>query len=238
MALGMIVLTVPTSAAVLVESLSPDQAIPDNDLNGISSAITVSGQTEVITDIDVTLNLTASGGGAFNGDYYAYLTHDTIPGFAVLLNRPGRTAANALGTDGAGFSSVVFDDGATNGDVHLYESTLGAGFNAGDALSGVWAPDGRNVNPANVVATDSRTALLSSFHGQNPNGEWTLFVADVASGGTLTLSDWELRIEVSPVPEPIHYVALTGLSVAMVACRRGRSRWKKLGMRIKKRTSS
>ncbi len=197
-------------------------AIPDNDANGITSGIAVSGQTDLISDVTVTLNLSALGGAGFNGDIYAYLTHDTINGFAVLLNRPGRSASNSIGTDGSGFSNVTFDDAATNGDVHLYEMTLGGGFNAGDALTGTWAPDGRNVDPANVLDTDNRSAFLSSFDGQVPNGNWSLFVADLSSGGTLRLDDWSLGLTVSPVPEP-HHALVVALGLGWFALRRRRT---------------
>lgn len=217
----LLALPLSSSAAILMHSSGTlNTAIPDNDSNGITSVISVSGQTDVITDLTVTLNLTASGGAAFNGDIYAYLTHDTIDGFAVLLNRPGKTAANPMGTDGAGFTNVVFDDDAANGDVHVYETTLGGGFTAGEALTGTWAPDGRNIDPANVVDTDSRTSLLSSFDAQVPNGDWTLFVADMAGGGTLTLADWSMEISVSPVPEPQFYLLLAVSSMILGVHRR------------------
>ena len=138
-----------------------------------------------------------------------------------LLNRPGRTALNSLGTDGSGFTNVTFDDGAGNGDVHNYEETLGIGFDSGGTLTGTWAPDGRNVDPTNVLDTDSRTALLGSFDGQVPNGNWTLFVADVAGGGTLMLSDWSIDITVSRGPEP-HHALVVALGLGWFAVKR---RW-------------
>ena len=219
----LIVLPLSNHAAVLTPSSgSVNTAIPDNDSNGITSVITVSGETDSITDLKVTLNLSASAGEAFNGDFYAYLTHDTINGFAVLLNRPGKTAANTIGTDGAGFTNVVFDDDAGNGDVHVYETTLGGGFNAGDALTGTWAPDARNIDPANVLDTDSRTAHLSSFDSQVPNGEWTLFIADMASGGSLTLADWSMEINIAPVPEPLMTSSLVAFALVAFGALRSR----------------
>jgi len=35
----------------------------------------------------------------------------------------------------------------------------------------------------------------------NPNGEWTLFFADMSGGSVSTLTSWSLNIE--PVPEPV-----------------------------------
>ena len=210
------------SAAVLTPMSGVlDTAIPDDDANGITSVLNVTGATQNILDITLTLNLTVPGAASFNGDYYAYLAHDTIAGFAVLLNRPGKTAANPVGTDGAGYTNVVFDDAAANGDIHIYETTLGVGFNDGDALTGTWAPDGRNVDPATVVDTDNRTAMLSSFDGQLPNGDWTLFIADMASGGTLTLNEWSMQITL--VPEPYEYALLMGIILVGYAVVRRRT---------------
>ncbi len=215
------------SAGVLTPSSGVlDLGIPDGDPSGVVSTISVSGESDPIADLKVTLNLTASGKAAFNGDFFAYLTHDTIDGIAVLLNRPGKNAEDDNGTDGAGFSNVVFDDAADRGDVHVYAATLeatpGVGFTAGDPLVGTWAPDGRPIDPAVVVQADSRTALLASFEGQVPNGVWTLFVADVASGGMLTLNQWSLEIEVAPVPEPGSYIAFVVTAFVVVGHRRYR----------------
>lgn len=205
------------AAAFSYDSGVVDIPIPDNDASGIVSSINVSGLSGSIADLTVTLDLRTSGAAGFNGDYYAYLAHDSIDRFAVLINRPGKTLLNEIGTDGSGFLNVRFSDDAANGDIHNYESTLGAGFTAGDSLTGTWAPDGRDVDPANVLDTDIRDSLLNSFEGQTGNGNWTLFVADVASGGTLTLEDWQLEIMVTPVPEPFHalFVAF-GLGVFAV----------------------
>lgn len=214
--------TVDGTAAVLTFDSAPINVdVPDDDSSGLVSAIQVSGQNDLISDLKVRLNLTASQGTGFNGDLYAYLSHDTIDGFTVLLNRPGRTSSNPIGTDGSGLSQVTFKDEAANGDVHFYELTLGTGFNPGDALTGTWQPDGRNVDPAVALDTDSRTAFLSSFNGQAPNGEWTLFVADVASGGVVTLSDWGLDITVTAVPEP-HHALWLGLGLGYFALRQRR----------------
>src|SRR5438093_761494 len=54
--------------------------------------------------------------------------------------------------------------------------------------------DGRTNSPLSVVNTDPRTALLDSFNGLNPNGEWVLFVADLEAGDIHTLDNWGLEI--------------------------------------------
>ena len=45
-----------------------------------------------------------------------------------------------------------------------------------------------------VLDTTPRTATLSAFTNANGNGEWTLFMADLACGGTNMLVSWELQL--------------------------------------------
>jgi subtilisin-like proprotein convertase family protein len=169
--------------------------IPDGDINGLADTRTLSGMTgSQITDVNVTLNIS----GGYNGDLYGYLVHSS--GFAILLNRVGRTAGDGFGYAGTGLA-ITLDDAAGT-DVHLYE-TVSHPLNGGGQLTGTWNPDGRNVDPDAVVDTDSRTALLSSFNGGDPNGSWTLFMADMAGGEQSTLVGWQL--EISTVPEPIEW---------------------------------
>ena len=66
-------------------------------------------------------------------------------------------------------------------------------------------PDGRNISPlATVAAFDAATptALLSSFNGLNPNGTWTLYIADVNGGEQGTVTSCGLDLGVASVPEP------------------------------------
>jgi hypothetical protein len=153
----------------------------------LSSSIEVSGSTGLILDITVGLNIS---GGA-NGDLYAFLSHGTS-GFAVLLNRVGKTAADPFGYDDAGFS-ILLNEYATL-DIHSY------GGNGGAPITGIWQPDGRNVDPQLVLDTDARTATLSSFTNQVANGTWTLFVSDQTGGQQSTLQSWNLTISTG-VPE-------------------------------------
>jgi hypothetical protein len=163
--------------------------IPDGALTGWSDTRLVDFPvTGEINDLEITLTLS----GGFNGDLYGYLTHGS--GFAVLLNRTGRTAANGAGYSDSGFT-VSFGVGALN-DIHLYQGVTGPV----SPLTGLWAADGREVHPLSALDTDSRTALVDSFLGLNASGSWTLFLADVDGGGApATLVDWGLILM---VPEP------------------------------------
>src|SRR3954453_20849980 len=79
-------LAVVSSTAINVNSI-----IPDGDLNGIQSSMTLSGLPNNITDINVTFTIA----GGFNGDFYAYLFHNSTS--AILLNRAGRTGSSNVG---------------------------------------------------------------------------------------------------------------------------------------------
>ena len=163
-------------------------AIPDGNPAGLSSTINVTGLANQLQDITVSLDIA----GGFNGDLYAYLSHGST-GFAVLLNRVGKTASDPFGYSDAGFHITLSD--AASLDIHNY------GGNGGAPLTGIWQPDGRNVDPQLVLDTSLRTASLNSFVGSDPNGTWTLFVADMAGGGgQAVLQSW--GIDVTPVPEP------------------------------------
>ena len=197
-------------------SYSPNYAIPDNSTVGVSDTETIATSITAITSLQVTLNLTGNA-TAYNGDFYAYLTNGTS--ICVLLNREGRTAANTHGYADNGFN-VTFADGATNGDIHSYRLTLNP---AGGTLTGTWQPDGRNVNPATSLDTSARSAFLGSFAGQNPNGNWTLFVADVSPVGTGTFAGWSLQVTGTAVPEPQAW-ALLSVASTLVGLKRLRRR--------------
>ena len=180
--------------------------IPDNNLNGLAYTFTVAepGQAR-IADVSVSLNIS----GGYNGDLYAYLSHEG-GGFAVLLNRVGVGAANPGGsTDGyagGGFNVTLSSAGAAN--IHFYQN--GAPTYAGGQLTGEWQPDGWDVLPTAAPAKFDApgTADFRGFIGSNPNGQWTLFLADTSPLDTSRLNDFSVRIV--PVPE-----ANTGLPVAI-----------------------
>jgi subtilisin-like proprotein convertase family protein len=165
--------------------------IPDNSPIGLARSMVLPSSPFAIRDVTLTLDIT----GGSNGDLYAYVVHDT--GFAVLLNRPGRTASNPTGYLDPGMT-VSFSDSAVLGDIHRYRETLG-GAPSGGRLTGAWQPDGRDVDPGLSLDTEPRTATLQSFAGLAIGGTWTLFVADMDAGGEGTLDRWGLVI--TPVPE-------------------------------------
>ena len=154
-------------------------AIPDASPVGNSSSLLVSGANTSLTGVSVTLNVS----GGYNGDLYAYLLapNGTL---VMLLNRVGTGSGNAIqstfGYSTTGFNNVTLDDAATGGSIHNAQ-------NPGSLPTISYTPDGGS---------------LSSFNGSNPNGDWTLFFADMAGGNVSTLSGWSL--DITSVPEPIN----------------------------------
>jgi subtilisin-like proprotein convertase family protein len=185
--------------------------IPDGNMSGWSDTRIISGIAQpYIENVNVTLNLS----GGWNGDLYAYLAHDS--GFAVLLNRVGRTESNPFGYSDSGFAVKLSDLGMV--DIHAY--------GGGGVPSGLFQPDGRNISPLSggaVFDSAEREAMLSGFIGTDPNGSWTLFFADVSGGGgNTTINSWSL--EITAVPEPATWGLIAAVGLLGVA---GAREWRK-----------
>ncbi len=172
-------------------TFTTNRLVPDGNAAGLSDVRNINSAIAHITSLSVNFKLT----GEFNGDLYVYLRHST--GYTVLLNRPGKTSGNAAGYADSGFD-VTFQDGAANGNVHLYQNVTTPA--AGSPLTGVWQPDGRTDDPTNVTDASSSTTPLSSFNGLNAAGEWTLYVSDVETGGTNMVTEWSLQISGQATP--------------------------------------
>jgi hypothetical protein len=189
---------------------SLDLAIPDNDPNGVQNSQMITGLHGGISNIQVSLDIEGTGDdGAFNSDFYVELVNGA-GGFAVLLNRAGMSSANPFGYGDNGFS-VTFSDTAAD-DIHFYKNYSG-GFNLDGQLTGVWQPDGENISPlsdpsAFDAALSQQTAMLSSFDGGNPDGTWTLFLADLSEGGTGQIVSWSLDITTVPEPSEANFLAV------------------------------
>ena len=151
--------------------------IPDGNPVGVTFGGTVSGIPSGFTVSGLTVGLNISGG--YNGDLYAYLMapDGTV---VVLLNQPGVVVGgNQFGYDGSGLNVTLSDSGATG--IQTTPETAGAVF------SGTYQAAG----------------TLVDFNGRVADGTWTLFFADMSSGGgTSTLNSWSLNIEA--VPEPVN----------------------------------
>jgi subtilisin-like proprotein convertase family protein len=191
--------------------------IPDNSSSGLVSSKDFTSSITRLGNVNVTLNIS----GNFNGDLFGYLSHDS--GFSVLLNREGRSATSSLGYSDGGMN-VTLSDSAVNGDIHTYRLKLSGNNNTAlnGPLTGTWLPDARNVDPGSVLDTSARTAFLNSFYTLNPNGKWTLFLADLSPGGTSTLVSWGLEVTTIPEPANVTLMVLGGFGLLFAS-----RRWRK-----------
>jgi hypothetical protein len=105
--------------------------------------------------------------------------------------------------------TILLDD-TTLTDIHTAIANSGL-------ATGTFQPDARTADPLLVTDTSPRSAYLSSFTGLDPNGTWTLFVADQSPGATSTLQSWTLTI--TAVPEP-GTVLLGGISMLLLLRRK------------------
>jgi subtilisin-like proprotein convertase family protein len=187
--------------------------VPDGNASGLALQADLAGMDGIIAKLTLSLNIS----GGYNGDLYATLVGPN-GGFAVLLNRVGITTGHAFGYSNTGFD-VTFDDTADHDNIHLYQN-LSYDLNGGGQLTGTWASDGRFIDPLSDPAVFDATQpslSLDSFNGTDPNGSWTLFIADVSGGGQSTVVNWGLRIET--VPEP-SMCALLGIGFAFLLARK------------------
>jgi len=221
-----IVLAPSTQAALTLITVGEKDlslAIPDYQSSGLARTVTISGyesQTPYI--VTASIKIDPVGYGAYNGDYYAYLRHITTDGlqsqFAVLLNRPGRTLTNTSGYENSGMDVTFADDAST--DVHFYQPTASAGGDlVGNYLTGTWQPDARNTDPFYALGGDTRSAFLNPLGTIDPNGQWTLFVADVERGGTGMLQSWSVKLTPTPEPNSVSLI-LVGLGAMWLHRRR------------------
>ena len=219
MGIGLLCSNAPkaSAAAVVFTFDNINRSIPDDSPLGLSDPRDVSTPFTMILKVSISLTIS----GDFNGDLYVQVTHGS--GFSVLLNRLGRTALNEFGYGDAGMD-ITLSDHAAAGDVHVYRTTLFGNENTPVAgmLTGVWAPDARITDPDAVLNTDARSATLSSFNGLDPNGTWTLFIADASGGGQSTLKSWSVNAEVVPEPNAVALLVVGSWLLCLLRCQR---RW-------------
>ena len=158
--------------------------IPDNDPSGWVDSRTV-GVVLAGTFNNLAVNLQLTGG--WNGDLYAYLTHDS--GFSVLLDRVG-TGVSGVSSFGYGDAGMNVTLTASGTIIHEY----GGNSTLTSPPTGTWM-------------TDNTSGSLASFLSTDPNGTWNLFVADLSGGGASTVQSWGLEMDIVAVPEVETWVA-------------------------------
>ena len=202
-------------------------AIPDNNLSGMARTVTVSGhELKAPYVVSVSLKITGTGYGAWNGDYYADLRHTSVDGtmtqLAVLLNRVGRSSTLGSGYSDNGMDITLADSAAR--DVHEYRLDFPGGNNdpIGAMLTGTWQADGRTAGPLTALDSSPRTTTLNGLGTGSPNGTWTLFITDAKAGGTGQLTDWKVTMQ--GVPEPSSASLLIAGTIGLLALNRRRKR--------------
>jgi subtilisin-like proprotein convertase family protein len=178
----------------------------------------------------VYLNLVGDANGV-NSDMYITLTAPTGE-MAVLLNRVGVSSASSSGYSDNGLNITLFDgvDSAhtTITDVHWYNTDplYGSDGNNQGQITGIFKTDGRDINATTsdngLFSSTARTKTLASFEGIDPNGQWSLYVADAATGGQMALKSWGL--DFTPIPEPQQYAMVMGAGLMAFAFYRNRMR--------------
>jgi hypothetical protein len=179
--------------------------VPDNNYSGWTDTRTISGQSGTINSLAVNLNLS----GGWNGDLYAYLVNNT-GGYAVLLDRPGYVNSG-YGYGDPGFNITL---GATGNPIESYQA-YSPSYNGNGQLLG------------NFQWQSNPTAFV------DPNGTWTLFIADLNAGDMTTVLEWGLAMDIAAVPEPATLAGMmfgAGLGVLWLArsipARRRLNQWK------------
>jgi subtilisin-like proprotein convertase family protein len=194
---SVLMLASTTQAGLIYSPANPVNAnIPDGSALGWSGTATASGFLQSITAVTVNLNIS----GGYNGDLYAYLSYGGV--LVPLLNRVGVTSGDAFGYGTAGMH-VTLADGYT--DIHTVEFPT---------LNGTYSPDGRNIDPQSSPGSFDTASRVNfgAFGGLNPNGTWTLFIADLSAGAQSQLVSWTLDIT-AEVPEPVNAALLVFASV-------------------------
>jgi len=154
--------------------------VPDNDYSGWADGRSVAAPAGTVSTLSVTLDLQAG----WNGDLYAYLSHSS--GFSVLLDRVGY-AGSGYGYGDPGFAVTLT---TTGNPIESYQDFSPA-YNGNNQLTGIWQAH----------------SGMGNFIGLDPNGTWSLFIADLSAGGVTTVQSWGLQMDIVAVPEVESWIA-------------------------------
>ncbi|MBS1795946.1 MAG: proprotein convertase P-domain-containing protein [Acidobacteria bacterium] len=172
--LGSLTYRLPTgtpAGAATTSYTGPPVGPADNDPTGIDIVLPVSGFASRISDVNFRLDALA-GCDATIGNTNASVTHTFVSDLQFTLRSPAGTTVQLMlnrGSVGVNFCTITLDDESAN------------------PLSGMLATGG--------VSGDFRPeSPLSAFDGEDPNGNWTLHVADIFAGDTGTVNRFSLVI--------------------------------------------
>ena len=157
----------------------------------------------------VTSTLTVSGVGPYLYDLNArtFITHSSSGQLQVTLRSPGGTIVSLTTHNGGAndnvFNGTLWDDDADPGNQVPCASPL--------ATSRI-ATDTAYANLA-VEATLTPEEPLAAFIGENPNGVWTLTIADVVTGEGGNLANWSLDVSTLSAPPALTAVSYPSADV-------------------------
>ena len=172
---GPTVLTNTTSIAIPATG-SADQTGPASPY---PSTIAVSGMAGAVSAVTV----------AFNG-----VTHSTLNDVDALLVSPTGANLVVLSDIGDPTSSLAFANNATL----TFSDSAGGSVPIGNVPTGTYLPTnngGGDAFPAPAPAPSSQTTLGGAFGGIDPNGTWSLYIVDDATGDIGVMNGgWSLTI--------------------------------------------
>jgi subtilisin-like proprotein convertase family protein len=161
-------------------------AIPDASGGGANATIAVAGVTGTVTDVNFAFDGTSCS--AAIGSTTVGLDHTWVGDLVARLTAPSSTAVTFMSQPGGAanqgnnFCQTVLDD---SGPSSIQSIAI-----AGAPWTGTFQP----------------ASPLSAFNNQNPNGTWTLNVADLAAQDTGSIRKFSLRIQSlacnAPLPTP------------------------------------
>lgn len=167
----------PSSGPATFTYAGSPVAIPDEDLAGVSIPITVSGVAGKLKDLNFRFG--GSACSATPGATTVGLDHTFVGDLSITLRSPSGTVVRLLHQPGANnepssgnnFCNTVFDDEGGGSSIQTIAD-------AANPYSGTFLP----LDP------------LSVFQGENPNGTWTLNVADTVAEDTGSVRNFSLII--------------------------------------------
>jgi subtilisin-like proprotein convertase family protein len=154
-------------------------AIPDGNESGVNVPLTISGFNGTLADLNLRFDgtqCTAAAGATTVG-----LSHDYVGDLVIKLTSPRGTTVTLMNrpgganNSGRNFCQTLLDDDAANA-TSIQQISSSAASTIGPPYVGTFRP----ANP------------LAAFDGENPNGTWTLNVADVDATATGTVRAFSL----------------------------------------------
>jgi subtilisin-like proprotein convertase family protein len=173
--------TSPVTSSVTISSGNINLGIPDNNSNGITSTLAVSGipAGAVINSVSVNFNISHPKAGELRINLKA-------PNGSILnlVDREGGTSAN--------FTNTVITS--------ISPTTSIVGKSA--PFTGTYSPEaGNNISAGSLIGGNSTTSLFTDLFS-TPNGNWVFGVRDGTSGTPGTIANWSVTVNYTVVGGP------------------------------------